>query len=116
MTVESPRVQEVWRLGTPRIDVLSGPDAASTAAADRLGYSIAVGEQVGRCFIRRAEALGLHQLTSGWIERALVNIVLRHGSGEVIARMRSEDGLEIHVDDAADIAAPDGLPDVVGDG
>ena len=74
-------VQEVWRLGTPRVDVLSGPHEGGDASAGGFGFRVSIGEHVGRCFITRAEALGLHQLTPGWIERALVNIVLRHGTG-----------------------------------
>ncbi|MFL5843536.1 MAG: hypothetical protein ACJ762_02505 [Solirubrobacteraceae bacterium] len=100
--MESPLVQEVWRLGAPRVGVLSGPDDAGEPTG-RYGFSVALGEQVGRCFITRSEALGLHQLTASWIERALVNIVLRHGPGETLERLRSDAGLELHADDAADV-------------
>ncbi|MCW2991792.1 MAG: hypothetical protein JWM73_2386 [Solirubrobacterales bacterium] len=101
--MHSPRVQERWRLGGPRIGVLSGPEASDPDSA-RLAFEVALGDDVGRCYICRSEALGLQQLTCGWIERALTNVVLRLGAGEVRTRITSADGLEIRMDDAADDA------------
>jgi hypothetical protein len=83
--------------------VLSGPYPGQ---AGRLAFWVSIGEDVGRCFISRAEALGLHQLTPGWVQRALVNVVDRLGADEVVGRLRSQDGLEIRADDAVDEASP----------
>lgn len=104
--MERPRVTEVWRAGTPRAEVLSGPAPIASdeqLGDERLEFIVRFGEQSGHCFIMHSEAIHLSQLTGRWVQQALHNLVLRDGPGRVRERLRSPVGLHLRLDDAADI-------------
>lgn len=98
-----PRVTELWRLGTPKAEVLSGP--REVAGADQIGeqrleFAVRLDEQDGTCFITRAEAIHLRQLSSDWVQHALQNLVLRDGPGRVCERLARAGGLQLRLGDA----------------
>jgi hypothetical protein len=52
-----------------------------------------------------SEAIHLSRLTGRWVQQALHNVLLRDGPGPVRARLCSADGLQLRLDDAADVEA-----------
>jgi hypothetical protein len=106
--MERARVTEVWRAGTLRAEVLSGPAPVACdepLGDERLEFTVRLGEQPGHCFIMHSEAIHLSQLTERWVQQALCNLVLRDGPGRVRERLCSAAGLHLRLDDAADVEA-----------
>ena len=64
-------------------------------------------DRQGRCLITSGEAQHLRQLTTDWVQRALINLAAKHSPEWLEATACGSPGLILHHTDAADAAVAD---------
>jgi hypothetical protein len=66
-------------------------------------FRIEFPDRQGRCLLTTGEAQHLRQLTTGWVQRALLNLADRRGWDWLLETACSSPGLILHHDDAGDV-------------
>lgn len=70
-------------------------------------FGIDFPDRHGHCLITTGEAQHLRQLTTDWVERALINLMASRGRDWVEASACSDPGLILHHSDARDAPLTD---------